>query len=345
MGAAAVEELLERVKEKLKTQLDLELDVNAHALELDSSTTSKFSRHLIVALPDAAFASNAHVGALVREICDEIWEDHRQGHPTACVGSECLLVDQAVYSRNRAFRLPLSSKFGKEAVLLSSGRFGGQGLRERQVFDRSLVCRAGGPRRVEWGDCGLPGGCAPRFAAGPPARTGSSCSLRYDPCPMAGLAPFVVAVCQQGGACPNASIRSWTFLPEGALMLFNIAGCRYCARIGREHRSNGVFIVVDLRGGAWTQRCYDPDCRAFRGPFTALPPDVHRACVLHLERAGLAGGAIENTGGAPGYREGGTAALNKTAHIGESACPGDDDDQFPSDAEMLHALWLVERQE
>lgn len=85
MGAAAVEELLERVKQKLKNQLDLELDVNSHALELDSSTASKFSRHLIVALPDAAFASNAHVGALVREICDEIWEHHRQGRPTACV--------------------------------------------------------------------------------------------------------------------------------------------------------------------------------------------------------------------------------------------------------------------
>ena len=239
MGPAAVEELLERVKEKLKKQLDLELDVDSHALELDSSTASKFSRHLIVALPDAAFASNAHVGALVREICDEIWEDHRQGRPTACVvrdtqasspgsvvhtifcclcaqptqcpptptlqGNECLLVDQAVYSRNRAFRLPLSSKFGKEAVLLSSGRYGGQGLHERQVFDRSLVCRADGPRRVEWGDGGLPGGCAPRFAAGPPARTGPSCSLRYDPCPVAGLAPFVVAVCQQ------VSGRPWEF--------------------------------------------------------------------------------------------------------------------------------------
>ena len=126
-------------------------------------------------------------------------------------------------------------------------------------------------------------------------------------------------------------------------MLFNIAGCRYCARIGREHRSNGVFIVVDLRGGAWTQRCYDPDCRAFRGPFTALPPDVHQACALHLERVGLAGGAIEGTGEAHGVGE--SRALKKTAQIGESACPPDDNDPCPSDAEMLHALWLVERRE
>lgn len=34
-----------------------------------------------------------------------------------------LFVDTAVYSRNRCFRLPLSSKAGKSSVLLPSGRF------------------------------------------------------------------------------------------------------------------------------------------------------------------------------------------------------------------------------
>ena len=34
-----------------------------------------------------------------------------------------LFVDTAVYSRNRCFRLALSSKAGKNSVLLSTGRF------------------------------------------------------------------------------------------------------------------------------------------------------------------------------------------------------------------------------
>lgn len=80
-----------------------------------------------------------------------------------------------------------------------------------------------------------------------------------------------------------AAIRSWSFLSEGPIMLYNIAGCRYCTHINREHRSNGIFYVVDLRGGAWTQRCYDPDCRAFRMPFTALPLELHKACMLNLD--------------------------------------------------------------
>ncbi len=37
-------------------------------LELDSSTAAKFSRHVIIALPGAAFQSNAHVGAFVRDM-------------------------------------------------------------------------------------------------------------------------------------------------------------------------------------------------------------------------------------------------------------------------------------
>lgn len=34
-----------------------------------------------------------------------------------------IFVDTAVYSRNRCFRLPLSSKAGKNSVLLPTGRF------------------------------------------------------------------------------------------------------------------------------------------------------------------------------------------------------------------------------
>ena len=38
-------------------------------MELDSTTEQKFSRHLVVLIPGAAFASNVHVGAFVRELC------------------------------------------------------------------------------------------------------------------------------------------------------------------------------------------------------------------------------------------------------------------------------------
>ena len=37
----------------------------SEVVELDSSSPTKFSRHLIIPLPGVAFANNSHVGALV----------------------------------------------------------------------------------------------------------------------------------------------------------------------------------------------------------------------------------------------------------------------------------------
>lgn len=39
-------------------------------VELDSSSARKFSRHVIIQIPGAAFRSNFHVGAFVKELCE-----------------------------------------------------------------------------------------------------------------------------------------------------------------------------------------------------------------------------------------------------------------------------------
>ncbi|KAJ3054490.1 hypothetical protein HK097_001671, partial [Rhizophlyctis rosea] len=48
---------------------------------------------------------------------------------------------------------------------------------------------------------------------------------------------------------------------------------RFCSNIGRQHKSNGVYYVVDLKTGVFNQRhvCYDPDCRHFRSPDICIP--------------------------------------------------------------------------
>lgn len=53
-----------------------DLDLNREGImELDSSNTVKFSRHLVVLLDNHAFRCNAHVGCLVDDMCAEIWEE------------------------------------------------------------------------------------------------------------------------------------------------------------------------------------------------------------------------------------------------------------------------------
>ncbi len=44
----------------------------AMVIELDSTTDTKFSRHLIVRVPGCAFADNMQVGALVRRLCADL---------------------------------------------------------------------------------------------------------------------------------------------------------------------------------------------------------------------------------------------------------------------------------
>jgi hypothetical protein len=145
-GQAAVDAVLSLLREALAARLRLALR-DEWVLELDSTTEAKFSRHVVVRLPGAAFASNAHVGAVVREMCaaaaarkgDDprcaaLWVAGRGGSGEACV------VDTGVYTRNRAFRLHLSSKAGKEAVLLPTGRFAAASLTTQQVFFQALIC-------------------------------------------------------------------------------------------------------------------------------------------------------------------------------------------------------------
>lgn len=56
-------------------------------------------------------------------------------------GGTTSFVDSSVYSRNRAFRLYLSSKAGKSAVLQPSGRLpGSDGTTQRDIFMRALIC-------------------------------------------------------------------------------------------------------------------------------------------------------------------------------------------------------------
>ncbi|KAL6768087.1 hypothetical protein ACKKBF_B37745 [Auxenochlorella protothecoides x Auxenochlorella symbiontica] len=302
-GPAAIQSLLEALSCLLQEELGMSLDI-ADVVELDSSTPSKFSRHLILRIPGHAFASNAHVGALVRQLCARARKRGPDG-PLAIVadsphlnGGLPLLVDEAVYSRNRAFRLLLSSKAGKEATLQCSGRYGGSQLTAQELFMASLIC-VDDPNvtLLTWQADELDdGGQNNRTSSHPGSgRHGSRASttgnlrMHHGPCPFPELAAFITAVCSQDGAWPRAGIRSWAMQEDASLVLYNIRGCRYCGNLGREHRSNGVFYVVDLQGGGWTQRCYDPACRGYRSPVTALPEAVLATCQARAHGLGSGG--------------------------------------------------------
>jgi hypothetical protein len=86
----------------------------------------------------------------------------------------------------------------------------------------------------------------------------------------------------QGGV--QGRVRSWVGTPpETGLLLLNMRDNRWCGNVGRAHRSNGIFYVVDLLAGTWHQKCYDPDCRVWRSPIMPLPAEI--VARLHAARS------------------------------------------------------------
>ncbi|XP_076889999.1 uncharacterized protein LOC143540933 [Bidens hawaiensis] len=268
---------------------------NNWIVELDSSTKDKFSRHLIIRLPGLAFKDNTHVGAFVAEVCtwihcargkDKQFEQLFISKDSSSPDGPChLFVDTAVYSRNRCFRLHLSSKAGKSSVLVPTGRFKCKEMIEEDVFMASLICNIDADCEKLL-VCKMDLDCVkvlhfdiernndyykPSTQDFVPTDSSSN-GYFSGKSPFPALDEFVEYIATIGNV--QGKIRSWYWFSEYGLMVYSMLRNRFCERIGRQHKSNHVMYVVDLRKAAYYQKCYDPDCRGYRSPLRPVPPEV-----------------------------------------------------------------------
>ncbi|KAI7810523.1 DNA-directed primase/polymerase protein [Triplophysa rosa] len=150
-GKVMVAKLIQYACEKLEEVYGLHCSPK-DILNLDSSTSEKFSRHLIFMLPNAAFKDNAHAGQFIHDILKPARNSIQKSNPGTTTipvcpeesggdvetsqakrrkceerdlsflivknrnGQEQLFVDLGVYTKNRNFRLYKSSKLGKNAA-------------------------------------------------------------------------------------------------------------------------------------------------------------------------------------------------------------------------------------
>ncbi|KAJ0042558.1 hypothetical protein Pint_17549 [Pistacia integerrima] len=89
--------------------------------------------------------------------------------------------------------------------------------------------------------------------------------------PFPALDKFIECIASIGDV--SGKIRSWYWFSEYGLIVYSMSRNRYCERIGRQHKSNHVMYVVDLRRAVYYQKCYDPDCRGYRSPLRPIPLD------------------------------------------------------------------------
>eukprot|EP01102_Stenamoeba_stenopodia_P008282 TRINITY_DN2368_c0_g1_i2.p1 TRINITY_DN2368_c0_g1~~TRINITY_DN2368_c0_g1_i2.p1 ORF type:complete len:618 (+),score=173.73 TRINITY_DN2368_c0_g1_i2:244-1854(+) len=220
-----------------------------------------------------------------------------------------LFVDQSVYGRNRNFRMYLSSKFGKEWTLKPSSINKFEYADERELFYASLLCNvlpqapvlvpplstlpSGDHTSLNQTTTATPSSIRLiQFAYDRPSLPNSSSStsndcldrvdqhsrssIRSPPDTIVSsshpqLDDFIRSQINKGG------VRGWIrsiASPSPGQLIYNISNNKWCENIGRAHKSNHIFLVVDLTKRVFYQKCLDPDCRNFRSNPRPIPDEV-----------------------------------------------------------------------
>lgn len=286
-GEKAMDSFFHLLKRVLQLRMNIILD-EKWIIEFDSSSDVKFSRHVIVRLPGAAFLDNAHVGHFAQEIIHQAMQQ-RDGSKFSRMmfvmdkhGHETTFIDSGVYSRNRAFRLFQSSKAGKNIPLVPTKRMlaaWSHNFPDEKIFLHSLVSNIDPMARLlacSEDDEGQAFRIAEvSFKKRNMSREGKDVQRGSSPYPK--LDEFVLEVCRHSvrNTGPRTiGVRSWVAMDNGSILIYNLSGYRFCNNIGREHKSNGVFIVVDTHEGIWYQKCYDPECKGYKSPSCPIPESV-----------------------------------------------------------------------
>ncbi|KDR20422.1 DNA-directed primase/polymerase protein-like [Zootermopsis nevadensis] len=300
-GNRMVESFIKIVSFHMKKEWDITVNRH-HVLDLDSSTEKKFSRHLIFMLPNAVFQDNYNVGNFVKNMCSELRlyiNEHSKKEVGAAEGKHSygnvdrlhvcellvldrrgtyrLFCDEGVYTKNRHFRLYMSSKRNKNAPLIVSkeNQYKPTSIsrqdksEDMQLFLDSLITYVpvdtNDLRVLKYGHC-------------------VKQELQLVSCPKVPFEGFVSS-CDVESPYPEVDkfvnnlilpgrIWRWFYFSSGNHIVYDIIGYRYCGNIGRQHRSNNIKYVVNLTDHIYYQKCYDPDCANYRSAECTLPPEV-----------------------------------------------------------------------
>jgi len=178
------------------------------------------------------------------------------------------LIDSGVYTKNRAFRLFLSSKFEKRIPLSLAKDNYFRVNDEKPLFLASLICNVQSNVKVlSWdkGDSLLIKKCPnPPQSSQPKSPTAQSHS------PYRSIDDHVLNHIIRDENV-QGSIRRSLFFEESKLLVYDIKTYRFCRRVGRHHASNNIQILVDLVRNVWYQKCLDPECCGFRSNEFPLP--------------------------------------------------------------------------
>ncbi|KAI2668596.1 DNA-directed primase/polymerase protein [Labeo rohita] len=241
-GKMMVAKLIQYVCEKLEEVYGLRCSAK-DVLNLDSSTSEKFSHHLIFMLPSAAFKDNSHVGRFIHDILDPALKSLQKSKPetpttTVCPKENIDDVDGSQAKRRKHEEkdldfLIVKSKNGQEQLFvdLEDNKFvpkpSKHTAKEECIFLASLITNISftGQRILTYD---TPQKSTAGSHCSTPQRESHSSDLLGEQkvSPFKEVDEFVLTlVCKDG---IQGSIRRWNYFASEQLLVYDIEKFRWC---------------------------------------------------------------------------------------------------------------------
>ena len=211
---------------------------------MDSSSNKKGSLHIVIKIKGHLFTNASHCGAYMRVLKKFIESEHKD------VEGAFSFFDLGIYTRNRLFRMLGQTKAGQRRYLKSHLDFTFENWRD------SRVCPVSSPN-VELIETKEPDGGSPVYTSGSNYRAGQ-CTV------VAGWVPGCVRgdiyrfLCEEVG-----HIERMVFTGENMKVVCNTSN-RNCMFQRRKHKSNVMYIVIDLINKSFHIKCHSRHCKKRR---------------------------------------------------------------------------------
>ncbi|KAL0130210.1 hypothetical protein PUN28_002060 [Cardiocondyla obscurior] len=260
-------------------------------LILDSTSSKKFSRHVIFTIKDMAFKDNLHVGKFIKVIYNDILLYLKLDMPSHEILShfnkadieemlvktqhgEKLFIDNGVYTKNRHFRMYMSTKWGKQSFLTVSTDCTHNTVnkckeKELEIFLDSLISYFPNKQNLILLEFSNQSNINVQLYTNLPTRSIQSiCESDDQTSPYPEIDKYIGSLINPG------KIRIAKYSDKIKTLRYEVYGNRYCENIGRCHKSNNVYWIVDLNIKKIYQKCYDEDCSGFSSTPKNLPDEI-----------------------------------------------------------------------
>ncbi|XP_011645420.1 DNA-directed primase/polymerase protein-like isoform X1 [Pogonomyrmex barbatus] len=256
-------------------------------LILDSTSSKKFSRHVIFILKDIAFKDNSHVGKFIKTIYNDILLYLKSDMSHGILShfnkadieemlvktehDEKLFIDNGVYTKNRHFRLYLSTKWGKQSYLTVSEDCTHNAVNKRRekelgIFLDSLISYFPNKQNLILLEFFNRTDVKTQRYINVPKKSIHENDNQTSPYPE--IDRYISHLVDPG------KIRIVKYSEKANTLKYEILGNRYCENIGRYHKSNNVYWIVDLNTKKIYQKCHDTDCSGFVSTAKSLSEEI-----------------------------------------------------------------------